>query len=340
MTDSRSDQINVVVAMDFSNELIDKLREISPRLHIERHYPDIPEAVWATTEILYTIRHYPEPEQAPLLRWIQLHYAGMERALQRRIIQAEDVEVTSASGIHATQMAQFCLMMILVFHYKLLDAMDFKSRIEWPTNAHQHFVPPNLRSQVLGIVGYGSIGRELARLAQTCGMSILASKRDVMHPAENNVYTEPGTGDPSGDIPDRIYPGEAISSMARECDYLVVTTPLTEATRHLINEAVLEAMKPSAVLINVARGGVVDEAALISALAAEKIRGAALDVFQEEPLPASSPLWNLPNIIITPHISGNAADYHEKAAALFAENLKRYLDKRPLLNKLDREVGY
>jgi phosphoglycerate dehydrogenase-like enzyme len=128
--------------------------------------------------------------------------------------------------------------------------------------------------------------------------------------------------------------------MSRECDYLVVTVPLTPATRHLINADVLNHMKKTAILINIARGAVVDEAELISALAAGRIGGAALDVFEEEPLPTSSPLWNLDNVIISPHVSGNTTLYHEKAAALFAENLRRYVENQPLLNRFHREQGY
>lgn len=340
MSDTTQDTIHVVVAMDFSDDILTRLREVSPRLRIERHYPEVPESVWASAEVLYTLRHFPEPAQAPLLRWIQLHSAGVEHALARPIVRAEDVEVTSASGIHATQIAQYSLMMMLAFNYRLLKMVELKQKIEWPQRAHEVFNPHNLRGQTLGIVGYGSIGRELARLAEAIGMTVLATKRDPMHPAEEDEYTEEGTGDPSGEIPERLYPGEALASMARECDYLVVTLPLTEKTRHTVNTRVLEAMKSSAVLVNIGRGGVVDEAALINALAAKHIRGAALDVFEEEPLPATSPLWNLDNVIISPHISGNISDYNERGAALFIENLRRYLSKQPLLNKVKREAGY
>lgn len=340
MSTPKTDKINVVIAIDFSDDILNKLQEISPRLHIERHYPDVPDAVWGTAEVLYTLRHFPEPETAPLLRWIQLHYAGVERALNKRIVQAQDVEVTSASGIHAQQIADYCLMMILAFHYQLPTLMRLQSRAEWPPNPYDSFRPPDLSDQILGIVGYGSIGRELARVAHQLGMRVLASKRDVKHPAESGAWNGGVIGDPTGEIPERIYPGDAIVSMAKECDYLAITAPLTPKTQRLINEAVLNAMKPNAVLINVARGPLIDEAALISALAAERIRGAALDVFEEEPLPKTSPLWNLDNVIITPHISGNSANYHEKAADLFAENLRRYLDNKPLLNKINRENGY
>jgi phosphoglycerate dehydrogenase-like enzyme len=340
MPDSDNDRIQVVVAADISDELIETLREISPRLAVQRHFPDVPEQVWETAEVLYTIRHFPKPEQVPLLRWIQLHYAGMEGVLDRPIVQAEDVEITSASGIHATHMAEFCLGMMLAMVYKLPTMLKFQANAEWSKDRFSIFSPSSLRGQTLGIAGYGSIGRELARQADALGMGVLATKRDVMNPADEEGYTEEGTGDPEGVIPERLYPGEALTSMASDSDFLVITLPLTEATRHSVNEAVFEAMKPGAVLINVARGAVVDEAALISALAAEKIAGAVLDVFEEEPLPPSSPLWNLDNVIISPHVSGNSSDYHIKAAQLFVENLQRYLENRPLLNRLDRDREY
>lgn len=340
MTETNESTINVIVAMDFSDEIIQRLQDVSPKLKIHRHFPDVPESVWADTEILYTTRHFPKPEQAPLLRWIQLHSAGIEHALSEPIVQAEDVEVTSASGIHATQMANYCLMMILAFHYQLPKMLNFQSHAEWHPDRYEIFEPSDLRQQTLGIVGYGSIGRELARQAQALGMNVLASKRDVKQTSEFQAYALEGTGDAEGDIPDRLYPAEALVSMASESDYLVLTMPLTDQTRHSVNDEVFDAMKESAVLINVARGGVVDESALISALAAKKIAGAALDVFEEEPLPSSSPLWNLDNVIISPHVSGNTDDYHERVADLFAANLKRYLENEPLLNKLNRSIGY
>lgn len=341
MTDPQQDKINIVVAMDFSDALIEQMRAVSPRLNITRHFPEVPESAWADVEVLYTIRNYPEPENAPRLRWVQLHFAGLDRALTKRIIQTEDILVTSASGIHAQQMANYCLMMMLAFNYRLPLLLEHQRRVLWDADRHQIFDPLDMHRQTVGIVGYGSIGRELARLCQALGMRVLASKRNVKQPAISaGEYSPPGTGDPQGEIPDRLYPGTAVATMAAESDYLVVTTPLTPQTRHLIDETVLKAMKPGAILINVARGEVVDEKALISALAAERIGGAALDVFEEEPLPSGSPLWNLPNVILTPHISGNSQHYHEKAAELFIENLRRYMDKRPLLNALNRDAGY
>ncbi|MBI1257337.1 MAG: D-2-hydroxyacid dehydrogenase [Chloroflexi bacterium] len=335
-----SETINVVVAMNFSDAIINQLREVSPRLHVERYHPTVPDKVWATADILFTSNNFPTLEQAPNLRWIQLVSAGINHAASQPILLTDNVEVTTASGIHATPMSEFSLAMMLAFAYKLPKILEFQAQVYWVPDRTTVFTPTPLRGQTLGIVGYGNIGRELARAADALGMTVLATKRDVMHPADDDSYHEAGTGDPEGEIPARLYPPQALASMARECDFLVLTTPLTEATHHLVDATVLKAMKKTAVLINVARGAVVDEAALITALQEHRIGGAALDVFEQEPLPPESPLWKLDNVILSGHISGSVVDYDERAATLFAENLQRYLDGQPLLNRVNLERGY
>jgi phosphoglycerate dehydrogenase-like enzyme len=339
MTDN--EQINVVVTVDFSEAIMTRLREISPRLNVKKYTSAVPDNVWSTAEVLYTSRIFPAPEDAPMLRWIQLNSAGLERAMQHPVVKTDAVQVTSASGIHAQQIANYCLMMMLAFNYKLPTMMRYQQRAEWPDDKFSIFKPVDMNKQTLGLVGYGSIARELARLAQTLGMRVLATKRDIKKTAETRTdYAQTGTGDSDGSIPERIYPSETLPSMVGECDYLMVNVPLTDQTRHMVDEAVLNAMKPSAVLINIARGAVVDEQALIHALQTGTIGGAGLDVFEKEPLPADSPLWHMDNVIISPHVSGNSDDYLDKAADLFAENLKRYLDNKPLYNQLDRDEGY
>jgi phosphoglycerate dehydrogenase-like enzyme len=202
------------------------------------------------------------------------------------------------------------------------------------------FTPLELRGRTLGIVGYGSIGREIARLGETFGMTVLATKRDVKHPAEEGYLIEKTLGDPQAQIVDRLYPPQALHSMVRECDFVVITVPLTGETRHIFSAAALAAMKPTAVLVNVSRGAVVDEKALVEALKYGGIAGAALDVFEQEPLPPDSPLWDLPNVILSPHIAGVSHQYDARAARLFAQNLTRYLDGKPLLNVVNRDLGY
>ena len=344
MTDNSSEPINIVVTVDISDTLLDRIRDVSPRLRVERHLNKVPDKVWASANIILGAGLLPEPEQAPHLRWIQLYSAGVDQLLDRPIIRSNDVEVTSASGVHAVQMAEFALAMILAFTYKLRHMIESQAKSEWSRGdtlggVPDVYFPRELRGQTLGIHGYGSIGRELARQATALGLIVLATKQNLMQLADDG-WREPHTGDPTGDIPARLYPSEAIASMARECDFLVLLAPLTADSRHSINEAVFNVMKPTSVLVNLARGGLVDEAALIQALTGKKIGGAALDVFETEPLPPESPLWKLSNVIISPHVAGASANYHDKLAALFTDNLQRYLMNQPLLNRVRHDSGY
>lgn len=332
--------INVVLAIDFSDEIIDRLRRVSPRLNIERHFPTVPEGVWARADVVYTTSIVPEPQQAPNLKWIQLNSAGMEHVMHKPIITETDVQLTSASGIHAVPMAEYAMGLMLAWEYRLMTVFAHQQRKHWEHDRDAVFAPRHLRGQTLGIVGYGSIGRELARLAKGIGMLVLAVKRDAKHPKEGRGYAEIGTGDNTGDLPERIYPPQAVASMARDCDYVVLLTPLTEQSRGMIGADVFAVMRSHGVLINLARGPVVDTPAMVDALQQQTIGGAILDVFDEEPLPTDSPLWTMPNVIVSPHIAGNSSRYHERAASLFAENLQRYVEGEPLLNTLDRNRGY
>jgi len=330
----------IVVKSTLSDALLSHLRDIAPDYRVD-YYPDaVPDNVWAEAEILFTGRTLPTPEQAPRLRWIQLASAGFDWAQKTPIGQRPDIDIASSSGMHATPIAEYCLGMMLALNLKLPLMLDLKRKSEWPKNRPSAFGPAPLRGKTVGIIGYGSIGRELARLCDALGMVVLAAKRDVMRPEARDGWIEPGTGDPLGEIPTRLYPGQAVATMAKDCDFVVMTAPLTGDTRHMIDLTVLNAMKSTAFFINIARGDVVDEVALVHSLQHDGIAGAALDVFVEEPLPQSSPLWSLPNVIISPHVSGDLPDYFERAGRVFAENLRRHVQKRPLINLLDRVKGY
>lgn len=330
----------IVVKSSISDALLNQLREIAPDYRIDRYPDSVPDSIWADTEIIFTGRTIPAPEQAPRLRWIQLASAGFDWMLKNPIGQIPDIDLTSSSGMHATPIAEYCLGMMLALNLKLPLMLDLKRKSEWPKNRPATFGPAPLRGKTVGIIGYGSIGRELARLCDALGMTVLAAKRDAKKPEAREGWAEAGTGDPNGELPARIYPGQAIATMAKECDFLVMTAPLTGDTRQMIDLSVFQAMKSTAFFINIARGDVVDEVALIHALQHDDIAGAALDVFAEEPLPSTSPLWGLPNVIISPHVSGDIPDYFEQAGRVFAENLRRYVEKRPLINLLDRVKGY
>lgn len=333
-----ADQVRVVVAADFDETLIERIRAVSPRLDVACHRKGGPMEVVAAAEVLLVQGWMPRPEQAPDVRWVQLMSAGADHAMKRPLVAATDVTVTTASGIHASPIGEYCMAMILALAYEIPRFLDLQSRQEWL--APDLYVPRTLRGQTIGIVGYGSIGRELARLAAAFGMRVVAVKRDPSTMAADDGFTMPGTGDPTGSIPASVHSPDDLAAVVAECDFVVSTLPGTPATRHLIDAAVLGAMRSTAVLVNIGRGAVIDEAALIDALADGRIAGAALDVFEEEPLPADSPLWSLPNAIVTPHISGNSDRYDAMVTDVFVVNLARYLDGRPLLNVLDRSRGY
>jgi len=247
--------------------------------------------------------------------------------------------VTSMSGASASQMAEHAIMMMLSLGHHLPEALNFQHKTEWPTGRWELFNPLELRDCTVGIVGYGSIGRQIARLLQTFGAKVLAIKRDIRHP-EDTGYTVERQGDPEGDFVNRLYPPQALASMLKECDFVVVCLPRTTATRNLMGVKELSAIKPGAYLVDISRGEIVDQNALLPLLREKKIAGAALDVFPVEPLSVDNPLWKLPNVIITPHIAGFSPHYDERAADLFIQNLRRYLEDLPLYNRLDPGLEY
>jgi phosphoglycerate dehydrogenase-like enzyme len=269
---------------------------------------------------------------------VQVHWAGIDRLLDTPLWES-DVALTTTSGIHAPNVAQYVMAQILAWANRVPRWLRTQQAGSWPAGRWESFMPDELAGRTLGIIGYGSIGREIARLARAFNMTILVTKRDARRVADEG-YTLPGFGDPTGDLPTRIYPPEALRSVLAQCDYVVITLPLTPRTRHLFDESLLQTMKQSAYLINIGRGGVIDERALIRALQRGWIAGAGLDVFETEPLPDDSPLWDMQNVILTPHVSGFTAQYDERAVDLFVANLRRYLAGEPLINLVDREAGY
>lgn len=335
--------VETLITVPFPEHLLNHLRGISPKLNISpalaARPEDIPAETWARTEVLYTTSILPAPEQVPALRWVQFHFAGIDRYVNHPLIQKDDLLVTTLSGASMSQMAEYALTMILALGRKIPALASNQKKTEWPKDRHQRFAPFELRGKTVGIVGYGSVGRQLARLLQPFGVVILAAKYDAMQ-TQDRGYTPEGLGDPEGDFVHRIYPFQALASMLKQCHFVVVTVPLTAQTRGLLNAKTLNALKPDAYLVDVSRGGITHHTALLDALKSGKLAGAALDVFPEEPLPANSPLWQMSNVIITPHISGSSLHYEERAVDLFSENLHRYLGGLPLYNLFDRHRGY
>jgi len=335
--------IKVLITIQFTSELLDQIEAVSPRLEITtleaKKLEDILEEVWQEVEILYTHKIVPTPDLAPNLKWIQFHRAGNERFMDAPILDKPNLLASSMSGASAPQVAEYVLEMTLALGHRLPDIIDHQKRAEWPADRGDIFSAVELNQSTIGIVGYGSIGREVARLLQAFGATVLATKYDAKHPADPGYMIE-GSGDPEGDYVHRLYPAQALNSMLKDCDFLVVCVPLTQDTQDLIGIEQLAAMKSTAFLIDVSRGGIIDHADLIVALEEGQIAGAALDVYPEEPLPEDNPIWKFPNVILTPHIAGVSRYYNQRAVALFVENLNRYLEGQTPLNLIDLQRGY
>jgi phosphoglycerate dehydrogenase-like enzyme len=262
---------------------------------------------------------------APRLRWVHATSAGAgelvrQASLSRQAL--ERVRVTTSSGVHATPLAEFAILGLLAFAKELPRLAADQRRRAWPERRRPI---RELRGQTLFVVGVGAIGGEVARLGKALGMRVVGFRRSKGDPP-------PWTDEVHG--PDRL------RELVDRADALVVTLPLTGETAGLIDAATIARMRPECVVVNVGRGGVLDEPALVAALREGRLAGAALDVFQVEPLPPDSPLWTLPNVLVSPHGAALSARENERITALFADNLRRFLAGEPLGNVVEPGVFY
>lgn len=258
---------------------------------------------------------------SPQVRWVHSRSAGLERTLFPELI-ASDVAMTNGSGVFSPSLGEFALAAILYF------AKDFRRMIRnQMASVWEPFDVLPISGRTVGIVGYGDIGRAVATRVRAMGMNVLGVKRHVSmqnsDPLLDQVYT-----------PDR-----RIDMLAR-CDYLVVAAPLNAETRGLIGEAEFAVMKPSAVIINVGRGPVIDEPAMIKALSERSIKGAALDVFDEEPLPEGHPFYKMENVLLSPHCADHTPDWLDNAMRFFIAQFERFRRGESLLNVVDKKLGY
>ncbi|MDX9866011.1 MAG: D-2-hydroxyacid dehydrogenase [Anaerolineaceae bacterium] len=335
-----SETIEVLITVPYPEDILEELRAVSPRLNITVRKPEnVTADMWKRVEVLYAARELPEVDKVPALKWYQSHFVGIESERGAGILEKPGLIVTTMSGAAAPQVAEYIVAMMLALGHRLPDLMANQRDKGWPDRRWERFEPLELRGSTVGILGYGSIGREVSRVLQPFDVSILAAKRDVMHPEDHSFRLE-GIGDPEGQYFTRLYPIEARRSMMQECDFVVSVLPGTPDTMGLIGAAELAAMKPTAMLVDAGRGGVIDPDALYTALTEKKLAGAVLDVFVKEPLPPESPFWSLPNVIITPHVAWTSPAYRQRAAKLFAANLHRYVNGEPLYNQFDPEKGY
>jgi phosphoglycerate dehydrogenase-like enzyme len=286
---------------------------------IEDHLPD------SEIVIAWSLR----PEQFKLahkLRWIHSPAAAVHQLIFPELVNS-DVILTNAREVHGPVVAEHVMAQIFALAKRLPSAIRLQQRHSWGQQVmwEEHPRPREVAGATLGLVGLGSIGRELVKLASAIGMRVIAVRE---HPEKGNDGAE------------SIFGPTQLDEMLAQADYVVLAAPLTSSTRALIGTAQLSKMKPDACLINVSRGPLVDEDALAKALRDKKIGGAALDVFSKEPLPPDSPLWDLDNLLITPHTAALTEKLWQRHYALVAENLRRYLAGQPLLAVVDKQRGY
>jgi phosphoglycerate dehydrogenase-like enzyme len=270
------------------------------------------------------------PEQfkiAKKLRWIHSPAAAVHQLIFPELVNS-DVILTNSSQVHGPVVAEHVIALLFAVAKKLPDAVRFQEKHIWGQESmwRGRPRPRELAGATAGLVGLGSIGREVAKRASSLGMRIVA------------VREHPEKGSP--EHIEQVFSSSQIDELLSQSDYVILAAPLTPATRSLMNAARFAKMKPDACLINVSRGALVDEAALAQALREKKIGGAALDVFAQEPLPPDSPLWDLENLIITPHTAALTEKLWERHYKLFSENLRRYIAQQPLLAVVDKQRGY
>jgi phosphoglycerate dehydrogenase-like enzyme len=278
-------------------------------------------------EVLYS---WTLPEKhlsaARRLKWFHTPFAGVDELLHPALVQSE-VRLTCSRGVSSAALADHALAMLLALTRGLGPAIRDAASGIW--NRERFFegdpMPRELDGRVLGILGFGSIGREVARRARAFGMRVHALKR-------NRTMEE--------ELADRLFGPAELEEFLASSDAVVVALPLTRATEGILDEQALGWMKPGALIVNVARGRLIREGPLARALESGRLAGAGLDVFEEEPLPATSPLTRLPNVIVTPHVGGLQPHYLDRATSLFIVNLGRYLKGEALLHEVDKRAGY
>lgn len=282
---------------------------------IEVHLPDLEIAVGGFPRDLLL--------NASKLQWFQQWGAGADWLRHEPELRARNFILTNASGVHPVQISEHIFALLLGFARRLPQAYQAQTQQQWqPQGSHTVF---ELDGKTMLLVGVGAIGERVAKLAKAFGMNVIGVKRDPSQKVAG-IDTMVGLADLEQVLPD--------------ADVVVLTVPLTDETYHVIGEWELALMKEECVLINIGRGGTIDETALLEALGAGKLRGVGLDVFEEEPLPKASPLWTQERVIITAHYAGASPNYHERAFRIFLDNLRRYLGGKDLINVVDKQLGY
>jgi glyoxylate/hydroxypyruvate reductase A len=261
------------------------------------------------------------PERAPRLRWVQATSAGIGELLERCGLVGSSIRFTTAAGVHSGALAEFVLLALLYWTKDVPLLQQRQAERHW-----ERYTSRLLAGQRILVIGLGQVGREIARVCDQLGAEVWGARRtDGSHPP-------PGVR--------RLVPKGELREALRHIDALVLACPLTKETHHLIGRAELEALPRRAILVNVARGAVVDEPELVRVLQEGRIRGAVLDAFEREPLSQDSPLWQLANVLVSPHSASTVAGENARIVDIFVDNLRRFLDGEPLRNEFDPQRGY
>jgi phosphoglycerate dehydrogenase-like enzyme len=337
----------VLCLYPFTAETQAQLRAVSPELEITIAGPDTQAGVNAvedpTLDALLANFAPSDIRRLPRLSWLGIIGAGVDH-LRSGDPWQYGVTVTNGSGLHGTAIAEYTLAQILFVAQRISGRQQAQVDRAWPdawTAGWLALLGTGLRNRTLTVVGYGSIGREIARLAHAFGMRVLAVKANPTVRGDRG-YAPPGLGDPEGTIPARIAPISELNELFAASDVAVLTLPYTPLTERIIGAQAIRSLPRHALLINVARGKILDEEALGAALRDGALGGAVLDVASAEPIPPTSPLWQVPNLVLTPHVSAiqDPERWWDLVAGLMRENLARFADGRELLNIVDDAAGY
>lgn len=314
-------KLNILVINNLANHHIEAIKCVEPNSNVitcdlaqaadHIHDTDIL-LTWGSMDIrsLYLA--------APKLKWVHSLSAGVESLVFPEMKLATTI-LTNSKGIHGIPVSEHVLAMMLAFTRGLTVSIRQQEKSLWKRTHVDE-----IHDKTIGIVGLGSIGREIAKKAKGMGMQVLASKQTMT----KELFV------------DELYPPEKLHELLSLSDFVVIALPLLDETKNLFTIKEFSAMKPSAYIINIARGGIIQQADLATALQQGLIKGAGLDVFDEEPLPDSSPLWSMENVIITPHVAALSPNYLDRAIKLFTDNLSRFLESKEMLNCIDKKKGY
>src|SRR5256885_5809156 len=335
----------VLIASPLEPEHVDRIRAVDPRIEVLQAPDLLPRPRYVSDHAGAPMTRTPEQEArflemlgraevvfdfpsghirdlravAPRLRWLQATSAGIGQFVQRLGLDRTDITFTTASGVHARPLADFCLMAMLMFAKDYVWMERDKEAKRW-----ERYCGEGLTGKTLAIVGVGRVGQEVARHGKRMDMRVTGMRRsDAAMPDVDKVFDRP-----------------ELHAMLREADFLVLAAPHTPETEGIIGETELALLKPTAIVINIGRGALLDEDALIRVLKEKRLAGAALDVLRDEPPPQDSPLWAMPNVILSPHSASTVTQEDARITEIFCDNLRRYLGGQPLRNVLDTKRLY